>query len=48
MHKIKVIFNCSIFEFHKDYCYNNWRKNKHGIKEGRKIKHQVYKAGILR
>jgi hydroxymethylpyrimidine pyrophosphatase-like HAD family hydrolase len=22
MHKIKVIFNCSIFEFHKDYCYN--------------------------
>jgi len=20
--KIKVIFNCSIFEFHKDYCYN--------------------------
>jgi hypothetical protein len=20
--KIKVVFNCSIFEFHKDYCYN--------------------------
>ena len=19
---MKVIFNCSIFEFHKDYCYN--------------------------